>query len=48
MAFTIDWEKHLKEIVDLGSESYETRITRTALKVGAVVLFLVVVWKVLK
>jgi hypothetical protein len=48
MAFTVDWEKHLKSFIDLGSESYETKATRMALKIGAVVLFLIVVWKVLK
>jgi len=32
-------QANLRSIVDAGSESYETRLTRTILKAGAVLLF---------
>ena len=44
----IDWAKEIGSIVDLGSESYERRVTRTALKVGAVVLFILVAWRLVR
>jgi hypothetical protein len=44
----IDWNRYVKDIVDLGSVSYETRVTRTALKIGCVALFVIVVWRFLK
>ena len=45
---TIDWNKLVRNVVDLGSESYEQRLTRTIIKAGCVVLFLIVAWKVLR
>jgi len=44
----LDVGNALRKIIDYGSESYETRTTRTALKIGAIALFILVVWKLLK
>lgn len=44
----IDFNKTIRSILDLGGESYETRITRVIVKAGLVALFLIVVWKFLK
>ena len=44
----IDWGKEIRELVDASSASYEQRVTRTALKIGAVALFVLVVWRLLK
>lgn len=45
---SIDWAKEIRSIVDLGSVSYEQRVTRTAIKIGAIALFIIVAWKVIK
>ena len=44
----LDLGNALRSIIDYGSESYETRTTRMALKIGAIALFVLVVWKLLK
>jgi hypothetical protein len=44
----LDLQNAFRKLIDYGSESYETRITRTALKIGAIALFVLVVWKLLK
>ena len=44
----IDWAKKLQTVLDLGGESYERRATRVVVKAGLVLLFIVVVWKLLK
>ena len=45
---TIDWESKLRTLVDLGSLSYEQRVARTALKVGAIALFVIVAWRLIR
>lgn len=40
---SIDWTSEVRSIVDLGSESYERKLTRIILKGGAVALFVVFV-----
>ncbi len=45
---SIDWNKYIRDIVDLGSESYEQRMTKLAIKIGCVALFVIVVWRLLK
>jgi hypothetical protein len=44
----LDLQNVLVGIIDQGSESYESRTTRLALKIGAIALFVIVVWKLLK
>jgi hypothetical protein len=48
MSFSIDWEKYVRDIVDLGSESYEQKQMRIVFKVACVALFVIVVWRFLK
>jgi hypothetical protein len=45
---TIDWEAKIRSLVDLGSVSYEERVTRTALRVGAIALFVIVAWALIR
>ena len=45
---SIDWDKHIRSVVDLGATSYEQRLNRTILKAGAIALFLIVLWRFLK
>ena len=44
---SLDLAKIVRQLVDSGSETYEQKTTRIALKAGAIVLFLIVVWKLL-
>ena len=44
----IDWNKYVRDLVDLGSESYERKQMRIVLKVACVAVFVVVVWRFLK
>ena len=44
----IDWGKEIRELVDMGSESYERKVTRIFLKAAAIVLFVVVAWKLIQ
>ena len=44
----IDWNKYVRDIVDLGSESYEQRKTKMILKIVCAAVFVIVVWKFLK
>lgn len=44
---SIDWERHFRELVDLGSETYEQRVERMALKIAGIVLFLIVAWRLI-
>jgi hypothetical protein len=44
---SVDLARIVRELVDSGSETYEQKMTRMALKVGAIALFLIVVWKLL-
>ena len=48
MSFSIDWGKYVRDIVDLGSESYERKQMRIVLKAACVAVFVIVVWKFLK
>lgn len=48
MSFSIDWDKYVRDIVDLGSESYEQRKTKMIIKIVCVVVFVIVVWRLLK
>jgi len=44
---SIDLARVVRDLVDSGSETYEKKMTRFALKAGAIALFLIVVWKLL-
>jgi len=48
MPFSIDWNKYVKDIVDLGSESYEQRKLKLVFKIALVAVFVIVVWRFLK
>ena len=45
---SLDMEKIVRSVVDLGSESYEQRMTRVVVKAGCILLFVIVVWRFLK
>lgn len=44
----IDWGSEIKTILGLGSESLERKATRIIIKAALVVLFLIVVWRLIK
>ena len=41
----INWNGLITQIVDAGSESYESRVRKLILFAGAVVLGLIILWK---
>ena len=44
----LDWDGYLTRLVDMGSDSYETRVHRQILFAGLLGLALIILWKVLK
>ena len=43
----IDWMREIRGIIDLGSESYERRVNRVALKMTGLAIFVGVVFWIL-
>ena len=44
----IDWAGKLKNLLEVTGTTYEQRTVRTAVKIGFVALFVLVVWRLLK
>ena len=44
----IDWNRHIASVIDMGSESYESRMRRVMFQGFLLLLFIVVLWRFLK
>lgn len=47
MAIHLDLQNYVRQFVDMGSESYEKKTMRVAIKFTALALFVLLVWKLL-
>jgi len=45
---SINWGGYIRDVIDLGSESYEKRVGKLILQAGAFLIFGIVLWRWLK